>query len=197
MRGDEEVKAGTYGIAFLQADASEKPMSLFKGGPANLYSSSLTMDNTIIWENDTMMSIKGTSSIDNEYFYLFDESTDFGWINCDDFVDDPRPKTNITINLPEAYNNENTQVFIVLPELNSVTSPRSYNSGSNSFNMGSSASYYLPVGIVVKVVVLATINENQYYLQITDEMELTDGYTLIANPVSQSKSGVISALESL
>jgi len=191
MRGEHEVKAATYGIAFRQNDVSEERMSLFKGGPAS------ATDNTVIWEDDVIMSIKGTSNISNEYFFLFDECTDFGWINCDEFVDDARPKTNITINLPEGYNNRNTQVFIVIPELNSVTSPRNYNPATNSFNMGTSENYYLPVGLNVKIVTLATINDDQYYLEITDDITISEGLTMTASPLSQSKAAVTAALEAL
>lgn len=198
MKGETEVKAGTYGIAFRQNEVSENDMSLFKGGPANSYSLNSSNDNTIIWEDETIMSIKGTSNISNEYFFLFDESTDFGWINCDAFVDDPRPKTNITVNLPEGgYNNENTQVFFVIPELNSVASPRTYNAATNSFSMGTSSTFYMPVGIDIKIVTLATINEDQYYLEITDMITVTEGLTVTVSPLSQSKAGVIAALEAL
>lgn len=197
MKGSGEVKAANYGIAFRQSEVSEKRMSLFRGGPTGFYSSTTTTDNTIIWEDDVIMSIKGTSAINNEYFFLFGECTDFGWINCDDFVDDSRPKTNMTINLPDGYNNRNTQVFIVIPELNAVTSPRNYNAASNSFNMGTDAGYYLPIGMDIKIVTLATINDDQYYLEITDEITISEGLAINPSPLSQSKAAVTAALEAL
>lgn len=93
---------GTCGIqAVIPGDLTEGvdyDMSLWEG--------SIDADDNLTWiPIDSTASI-GSDSLD--YFVFIDN---FGWINCDVFYDDPRPKTNITVEVPEDYDNANSSVY--------------------------------------------------------------------------------------
>jgi hypothetical protein len=193
-QGSAQVRTVGYGLGFRQSGSSESAMAIFYGGPRSQFEPS-SNDNTIIWGNDTFLNIKGTSRTSNEYFYLFDSVTNFGWINCDFFIDDPRPRTNIDITVPAEYDHMNTQVFIVLPEYNSVLSPRSYNAATQTFGLGSDASYHIPVGLSTKIVALATVGDN-YYIDIV-EATATSGMSLSLAPKIKSESELIALLSGL
>lgn len=47
--------------------------------------------------------------MDSSTYYPFTE--EFGWMNCDIFWDDPRPRTDVTIQVPVDYDNTNSSVY--------------------------------------------------------------------------------------
>ncbi len=62
-------------------------------------------DGDLTWVADT------TSGIEIDTFSYFMFIDEFGWINCDIFWDDPRPRTDITVEIPEGYDNGNSGVY--------------------------------------------------------------------------------------
>lgn len=194
-RGSNQVKTTGYGIGFRQDDPSADPMAIFYGGPRSQFETSVSNDNTIIWGNDSSLNIKGTSNITNQYFFLFDSVTNFGWVNCDFFIDDPRPRTNMELTLSSSFDNMNTQVFIVMPEYNSVLSPRTYNGGTKTFGLGTNVSYHIPIGMDIKIVTLATIGD-KYYLEVL-ETTTTAGMSTALTPIEKSEAAVIDVLKDL
>lgn len=75
-----------------------------------------------------------------------------GWINCDYFMDQS-PLTGVEAVCPADHNSSNTLVWMVFPDMNSLTTL--YSSGTNIFATG--GSYQVPVGINVQIIALSNM----------------------------------------
>lgn len=188
-----EVFANRYSISFKQPAASENPMALFTG-----YQVTDGTGVNIKWSDDTTGTVLRTikDSADNSAYYLFDSCTNFNWINCDYFYTAPSPKTDITIVAPDSsYNLSNTQVFVIFPGINSVSTMYSYNTTTHSFSFGH-AGYYLPVGTTVHIMIMGGRNNN-YFMDVHQNVTVTNGMSVNLTPITQSLSTIQSTLSSL
>lgn len=115
-------------------------------------------DGTVNWipvSQDSVPVRPGFGQNENPgYSFQF---TGFGWINCDKFYNDPRPKTEIRVNLPSGHGGTNTAVYLVLKEELLVNSAYWIEVDSQY----SFASF--PVGLEVHIVGVAEIEEDYYY----------------------------------
>jgi len=70
----------------------------------------------LVWEEAEQGGIETvgdnfpTEGGDNPTYYVFGNK--LGWINCDRFWNDPRPKTPVSIDVPEGYNGSNSAVYL-------------------------------------------------------------------------------------
>jgi len=64
--------------------------------------------------NDNLTWVPGSSTLsaDSSNYSVF--INDFGWFNCDYLWDDPRPITDITIEVPAGYDNTNSGVYFLI-----------------------------------------------------------------------------------
>ena len=85
-----------------------------------------------------------------------------GWINCDYFMDQS-PITGLQAVCPEGHNDGNTLVWLVFPDMNSLTTM--YASGTNIFATG--GSYQVPVGINVQIVALSNLGGSYSWATVT------------------------------
>jgi hypothetical protein len=85
-----------------------------------------------------------------------------GWINCDYFMDQS-PITGLQAVCPEGHNDGNTLVWLVFPDMNSLTTM--YGSGTNIFATG--GSYQVPVGINVQIVALSNLGGSYSWATVT------------------------------
>lgn len=90
--------------------------------------------------------------------YCFNFTNLFNWINCDYFANDPRPLTEVEIQIPSGYNQLNTQVYTYIPSINSITRT-TFQNGSFWIKGG----YKLPVGLAVTFVGLHHDGQNLAY----------------------------------
>ena len=91
----------------------------------------------------------------------------FGWVNCDVFMNDPRPQTKVEAELPPNYDNETCSVYITFDGVNSVTPFKTFEG-----SILSTGSYYtLPVGQEVHFVAVTIIDDNIYCQIIPDTIE--------------------------
>lgn len=78
----------------------------------------------------------------------------FGWINCDYFLRSTySPLTDLTINVPSGYDDNNTKVYVVFSTINSVAGVW-YNNGAFTLSGG----YQVPVGVQATIVALGYFN---------------------------------------
>jgi len=181
-----EVFATSYSLAFRQDGFSDQPMGLFTGTQVT--------DETgtnIKWNDDMTNPVERTEKVDStqQYYYLFDSCTSFNWINCDHFYSAPDPKTDIKVVMPDnSYTRNNTQVFVIFPEINSVTTMYSYDNATNTFSFGY-PSYYLPVGTTVNILVLGAKN-NSYFMAYQQGVVLTNGISVSVSPATQPLSTI-------
>ncbi len=118
----QTVYANAYGIGFKHSNSSSAPMSLFYGGTGNadsvtVWSQADTSKNGTIADGTLTDSI-GSGSGPTSFFY-FDTCTSFTWANCDWFYTNDSPTTTVSVILPDtSFNENNTQLYLVLPNIN-------------------------------------------------------------------------------
>jgi len=76
-----------------------------------------------------------------------------GWINCDYFMNQS-PITGVQAVCPSDHNESNTLVWLVFPDMNSLTNM--YSIDENIFGTG--GSYQVPVGINVQIIALSNLD---------------------------------------
>ena len=190
----QEVKANNYSISFPQPTLNDNAMSLFKG----------QTDNTLpgarnVWGTDTTGTIPRTTkdSLAENNFYVFDTCLSFNWINCDHFYSAPDPKSDVKVVMPDAsYDATNTQVFVVFPDLNAVTTLYSYDAPTHTFSLGYTG-YYLPVGTNIKIVVLSSKTNGTYFMDTQANISVTNGISITSNPSAATLSAIQTTLLSL
>lgn len=190
---DHEVFTNGYGITFKQPAMAEAPMALFNG-----YQVSDATGTSIKWSDDTTGTIPRTTKdpIDLTFCYAFDTCTNFNWINCDYFYSSTATKTDINILAPDGtYTLDNTQIFVIFPAVNGVIPLYSYNANNLTFSFGF-ASYFLPVGTNVHVVILGSKNNN-YFMDVHQNVTVTAGMTLNFTPTSTTVANIQSTLAAL
>jgi hypothetical protein len=172
----QTVYANKYGISFAQAGPSTQDMSLYVGNTNN-------EDSVVTWSiMDSMNTGTNTGgtvsdSGQNIYTYTFDSCTSFNFINCDYFYNYTGTLTDMFCVMPDTtFNSSNTEVFVVFPGINSVTTMGQYETNTATFHLYSS--FWIPVGINVHVVVIANKNGTYYYFQqlnntVTSNMSVT------------------------
>jgi hypothetical protein len=189
-QNNHEIFANSYSIAFKQPAYSENPMALFTGTQAE--------DGNVRWNEDSTGTVPRTEKdpANQQFYYAFDSCTSFSWINCDYFYSAPSPKTDVTVVAPDnSYDQTNTQVFIVFPAMNSVSSLLGYNTAAHSFNFGFTA-FHLPVGTVVHIMILGSKN-NEYFMDLHQNVTVTNGMSVNFTPTTTTLSNIQTALAGL
>lgn len=143
-------------IELAQTTDIDSTMGLFTGGidsigfnwtPVDIDSSRVVVGDSN-WERDTIPCFYYDPA-----HYIYAIST-LGWINCDRFYDNG-PSTNIHITCNGDPTTENTRVFIIFKNLNSVSSLWVYNS---TFDSG-----MLPVGEDITLIALGIKDGQEYF----------------------------------
>lgn len=109
-------------------------------------------------DSTTTVSECKDSSTFNFSGYCFNLDSLINWINCDYFNNDPRPLTDVEIQVPAGYTDVNTTVMIYVPSINSMVNAR-YNNGSFYINGG----YQMPVGLAVTFIGIHDDGANFWY----------------------------------
>lgn len=98
------------------------------------------------WVPDTSTTVNiTTDTASQQTYYNFYCDTLWTFMNCDYYFSDPRPKTDVEIQVPTGYDNTNTQVYIYVPVDNIMVRVYTYSNGSFYIQNG----YQLPVGLNV------------------------------------------------
>ncbi len=113
-----------------------------------LFSGMVENDGTITW--DPFGPIGGNGMDSTGYNFPNDS---LGWVNCDYFMGNAGVQTSVQITCPAGYSDENTIMWLVFPDQNSMTGL--YNSTNNVFSTG--AYYSLPVGLTMTVVAISNV----------------------------------------
>ncbi|WP_118973886.1 hypothetical protein [Taibaiella koreensis] len=190
MNGNEVFTSG-YSIGFQQPAYSDKPMALFYG--VEQVDSAGTR---VVWGDNTGQQVMETTKISTNTFYLFDTCTAFNWINCDYFYSAPDPKTQVKVTLPDnSYDAFNTQVYIVFPAINSVSSMDIYDPANHVFSL-SHDNYMLPVGATIHIVTLGARN-GSYFMDVQKNVTVTQGLNVSVTPATHSIDDIQAALGGL
>ena len=92
----------------------------------------------------------------------------FGWINCDRFLDSPEPKSDLQF-FVQNDSIKHARLYLVFEDLNSIMTKTYYNKMSNAVLFQN-----IPVGTEVELVALAYTNNSiyMYNQSLTVEEEL-------------------------
>lgn len=75
-----------------------------------LWNGAIDEEGNLVWDRKDEPNGTGGVGVEGTNYYAF--FADFGWTNVDRFYNDPRPKTTILVDVPEGFNNENSEVFL-------------------------------------------------------------------------------------
>jgi len=129
--------------------------------------------------------------------YIFDTSTKFGWVNCDDFNKASGPLTIVNATITDSVSKiNNTQVFLVLPTINSVMLLDQYNNTTRTYSTWSIGSGFVPEGMTAHLIIMAREKDEYYYYKQTG-ITITKNMLLTATLEKKPLSYIISELGSL
>jgi len=190
---NEEVKATQYALHYKQPTDNPSPMALYNG-----FESEALGGNIVQWNDDTTGKTLGArrdfGGAGHGFFYSFDSVTNFGWINCDYFYSDPRPKTDINVKIADnSFNDENTEVVIVFPSINSTSYLTNFS--TNTFFQGYTT-YFIPIGEQIHVMTIGEKN-GKYYSFVQKNITVTNDITITATPQEVSAAQVKSQIDNL
>lgn len=214
----ETVYANAYGIGFNHSNTSNARMALFYGGTGNA-------DSVATWtQSDTAHQgnvANGTTSdstlpptIVVHTIFNFDSCTNFTWANCDWFYQNDSPETFVNIILPDtSFNPNNTQAYLVLPNVNrwggtvdtfnAVLSndggygSTHYTAATNTLSILSEGSSNIaPAGLNYKLVVITNKNGQYYYWQ-TSGVVPHNGIIVNAALTPDTQGDIVSRLQGL
>lgn len=175
---------------------SNTPMDLFYGTVTA--SDTISGDTTINWTpvdtSTTTVTTNVTDTTAGHYTYAFVFQLDsLTYINCDRFNSSTDPLTNISVVTPGSFVDSNTNVFIYFPTINSVTRMRGFNYSPNTFSL--TTGYMVPVGLSIKIVVVAKIDD-QYYYEIIPSTVVVN-LNLTSNPAPATLAEIQTAIQGL
>jgi len=101
-----------------------------------------------------------TTTTQGGFAYDFSTTT-LGWLNCDYFYNSPDPQTDVKATVGSTFNADNCLVIVSFNGLNAASRFWTYSPSTNQFSP--SGGYTLPIGLPVRFVAIAEINQ-QYYL---------------------------------
>lgn len=121
--GDKEllISGGQFNIRVMQNGQElssgcviglQVPTALTGGNDPEMgpFIGQVNTDGSIVW---TEASLNQAEFYNHGDFYLA-FLRDFGWFNCDRFVDFPGPKTEVEVLIPQGFNQENTNSYYAL-----------------------------------------------------------------------------------
>jgi len=79
----------------------------------SLWTGDIDANGDLTWVTDSTSGIE----MDTSTYFVF--MNQFGWINCDVFWDDPRPRTGVTVETPTNYDETNSAVYFSIVGENS------------------------------------------------------------------------------
>jgi len=149
---------------FAPADEFDEDMRLFNGQGNDCDGDEMQCD--IVWEEDEQgglepMQREGPNGEGVNGYGGF--LSNFGWTNIDRWFSDPRPKTLLQVDVPEGFNNTNSNVYVSYDgEPTALASLDIYNPETGLFS-----EHYglIPIGLEVHIIFLS-VQDDQYIYAI-------------------------------
>ncbi len=162
----EELSDGEYNWDFIEPESPDWAVPI----------------NEWIFGDSTNMFIDGFG-----YDFLIDSLT---WINCDIFNDiSDDLKTMACVELPEQYTNQNTVVFAVFTDINSVVALQ----GDPNLKMFCEPYSQMPIGYDVTFVSISALGNDEYYFGMKNAV-LEENHQEIIFPESKTLQEILDIL---
>lgn len=185
----QEVRNSGYAVTFSQKSLEvdlDQPMAIFYGQDTE----------PVTWEVDedideTMPKFDETLGA---YAYVFDGLSQFGWINCDYWLSDLAPKTNVRVSSTvSGFYSGNAQVYFIIPGINSASTLYVYDHVNQDFSLPGPM---VPVGMEAQFVFFG-VQDGINYLYISGLVTVTPDLELSITPEASTVSEIVSALNAL
>ncbi len=154
-QGNTPLKLNPFALVPVQVPTtfSTEPMQLFSFGPAAV--------------SDSTWVLVNQERIPNDGKYYQFNLPEFGWINCDYFYNDPRPKTTVTaspVYTGSVPSVKSQQAYLVFAEINSVAGMPF----QPSLNKHQSYVNSMPVGLSGRLVIISVGMDDVIYFGYRD-----------------------------
>ena len=118
---------------------------------------------TILWEENEDKGIEAgewqtTGGVFSAYFSF---QIKFGWTNIDKWINDPRPKTTLFVDLPEGYDNTNCAVFLAYDD--EPTALAMFDRYDDVTGLFTEHYGLIPVGLEVHFIVVSIVEDEFHY----------------------------------
>lgn len=161
-KNGEEIYPTRYGLGFRATGPSTESRYLFLGNSNN-------EDSVLTWNpvDNLPGTFVGGTIVDsiqstNHHLWQFDSTRHFGWIGAHQFFTSTAPKTNLEVVIKDDfYTAANTQVYLLLPDLNGVTVFQKWRLWDTNAIFNLAEGYLVPANMPIKVVGLS--NQNGVY----------------------------------
>lgn len=154
----------------------QQQMQLFTGAYERSRDGETT--NRFSWERSGSDHVKLRNTFPAAYIFSISK---LGWTNCDAFLDDPRRKVSITVELAGNVPPQDCMVFIVPKNLNGVM--RIYRDMKGQFKTMAS----IPEGLEATIVSVAHSGGASYISRQEVTVKENDTYRMLMNPASSQK----------
>ncbi len=166
----DEVFPTKYGIGFRQPTGITSPVNLFTGHRN-------TVDSIMAWSpvNNLPGTFAAETVIDSiqsstTAMYQFDSVAHFNWVAAGRFFNTTAAKTNLEVVIKdESFNASNTQVFLVYPDINSMTMFDKYSKQSPNTIFNLADPYLAPLNMQVHIIGIANKDGVFYYDQLLNK----------------------------
>lgn len=115
---------------------------------------------------------------------------ELGWLNCDDTISSTLPTTSIAISFEDKFNDQNTFVYIVFDDINSLM--QVYEFENSTFISPSN----IPITYAVTLVAIS-VDDNSHALLDTRSITVTQDHHEELNPVLVSEEEFLARLKEL
>lgn len=214
----QQVYANKYGIGYFQDNPNARPrMELFYGNADNVDSvvnweaKDTTQEREVAWLADTSTRMDLTIAYGRSWMgYVFDSASSLQYTNCDAFYFPGSPKVTVTAIMPDAtFTPQNTQVYLVLPEINCAMSTvqssggfdygtARYDAPTRAINMiNEGQTNIVPTGMKYILIVIANKSGQYYYSKQEGDAIPSSGLKLNVTMTQDSKSNVLGMLSAL
>jgi len=148
----------------------------------------------LIWEEvpeNSEAGVGGGIQVSQDYYYVFGEGLTH--INIDRFWDDTNPKTNVSVSVPQGYDNSNSGVFVSFDDVLGILWT-GYDSDQTKFNTGS-----IPVGVTCNVVFVSESNGKWVYAIKSYTIAQNDTVEILTSDlnISDSEAKMIELIDAL
>jgi hypothetical protein len=148
-------------------------------------------DNFLGWENSGQQVFQAEWPNANQDIVQGYEilSKNLGWINCGRFINEPT--STFCVELPDNFNPENTQAYIVFKDIRSVAFLQ-VDLASQKFCFPNT-----PIGFPVRLVTLSKTSDGQYWLGNYETETGTDNTTAVVIPQETTEQQMLDFLKNL
>ena len=124
-----------------------------------LWEGEIDENDNLAWREEDNTAGQGGVFGEGGQYYAFFQS--FGWSNVDRFYNDPRPKTSILVDVPDGFDNQNSNVYLSYDgEETGLANLDTYNAGTGLFS-----EHYgqVPVGLECHIIFATEDNGDWRY----------------------------------